>query len=184
MTTSLRIGVISDTHAPQRGSELSRACADELRRCDMIIHAGDFSDGAMLDATMALGPPVVAVHGNADSEEVRRRLPATAEVTASGLRIGVTHNAGAAAGRLERLRRRFPGTSLVVFGHSHIPLLEQAEDGFTILNPGSALDRRRQPRHTMAVAEVAESGRFEIRFLAVDEPPGPLDGSLVVGLGA
>ena len=55
----------------------------------------------------------------------------------------------------ERLRARFPEADAVVFGHSHIPLHEE-RDGFQIFNPGSPTDRRRQPRHTMGVAEVAD----------------------------
>ena len=73
---------------------------------------------------------------------------------ADGARIGLVHDAGPAAGRLERLRGRFPGCAAVVFGHSHIPLLEVAPDGFAIFNPGSPTDRRRQPVHTMGTAEV------------------------------
>jgi hypothetical protein len=76
-------------------------------------------------------------------------------VEADGTRIGMVHDAGPAAGRLERLRGRFPGCAAVVFGHSHIPLLEVAPDGFTIFNPGSPTDRRRQPVHTMGTAEAA-----------------------------
>ena len=67
----------------------------------------------------------------------------------------MVHDAGPAAGRLERLRGRFPGCAAVVFGHSHIPLLEVAPDGFAIFNPGSPTDRRRQPVHTMGTGEVA-----------------------------
>ena len=72
----------------------------------------------------------------------------------------MVHDAGPAAGRLARLRRRFPGADAVVFGHSHIPLHERDSDaGFQIFNPGSPTDRRRQPRHTMGLgrAEAASS---------------------------
>jgi predicted phosphodiesterase len=51
------------------------------------------------------------------------------------------------------MRRRFPDADAVVFGHSHIPLLEEAR-GFAIFNPGSPTDRRRQPVHTMGLATV------------------------------
>lgn len=158
---------------------LPPACLAELEAADLIIHAGDLSDMATIDALRAIGPPLVAVRGNIEEPAVREALPATAEVEVNGLRIGVVHNGGPAAGRLDRMRRRFPAAGLVVFGHSHIPLLQRAGDGFTILNPGSPTDRRRRPRHTMAVVEVTADGRPEIAFLAVDEPPGPLDPALV-----
>jgi uncharacterized protein len=53
------------------------------------------------------------------------------------------------------MRRRFgDGAELVVFGHSHLPLHEQAPDGFQILNPGSPTERRRAPSHTMGLIHV------------------------------
>ncbi len=77
----------------------------------------------------------------------------------------MVHDGGPARGRLGRLRRRFPAADAVIFGHSHIPLHERAQDGFQIFNPGSPTDRRRQPHHTMGLAEV-EGGA--VRFALVD----------------
>ena len=75
----------------------------------------------------------------------------------------MVHDAGPAAGRLARMRRRFPDAQAVVFGHSHLPLLELAEDGFAIFNPGSPTERRRAPRHTMGLARVqAGAIQFEL----------------------
>ncbi len=99
--------------------------------------------------------------GNVDDAEVRAALPETRIVRAGGARIAVVHDAGAAAGRLGRMRRRFPDADAVVFGHSHIPLHETASDGFQIFNPGSPTERRRAPEHTMGIAEIADGG---IRF--------------------
>lgn len=65
------------------------------------------------------------------------------------------HDAGPRRGRLERVRRRFGDRAdIVVFGHSHLPLHEQAPDGFQILNPGSPTERRRAPSHTMGLIHV------------------------------
>jgi uncharacterized protein len=129
---------------------------ERLRAADVIVHAGDFSALGVLEALEALGPPVVAVHGNVDDAALRGRLPARREVEAGGVRLGIVHDAGPAKGRLERLRRAFPAARAVVFGHSHIPLHERAPDGFAIFNPGSPTDRRRQPRHTMGEATIAD----------------------------
>lgn len=170
----MRIAVISDTHMPGRGRTLPEACLARLRAADVIIHAGDWSDLGTLSLVRSLGRPLVAVHGNVEERAVRAALPATAQVDVGGLRIGVVHDAGPAAGRLARLRRRFPGCGGVVFGHSHMPLLETADDGFLILNPGSPTDRRRSPRHSMAELVVAPGEPPAVAFLAVDEPPGPL----------
>ena len=70
----------------------------------------------------------------------------------------MVHDAGPAKGRTERLRRRFPGAELVVFGHSHIPL-DSTGGGVRIFNPGSPTDRRRQARGTMGLLRV-EGGRL------------------------
>ena len=109
---------------------------------------------------------VVAVHGNVDDAEVRAALPASAFVEAAGAGIAVTHDAGAAKGRLARMRRRFPEADAVVFGHSHIPLHERAEDGFQIFNPGSPTERRRSPSHTMGIAEVND-GRVSFELIVL-----------------
>jgi hypothetical protein len=153
----VKLAVIADTHMP-RGRR--RLPIERLREADLILHAGDFSTAAVLDELEAIGPPVVAVHGNVDEPALRERLPEAREIEVEGARIALLHDAGPGKGRLERMRLRFPEADAVVFGHSHIPLHEQRE-GFQIFNPGSPTDRRRQPRHTMGVAEVV---RTRVRF--------------------
>jgi uncharacterized protein len=139
---------------------------EEMAAADLILHAGDFSVAAVLEELEALGPPVVAVHGNVDSAELRERLPEARMIDAAGARIALVHDAGPARGRLERMRLRFPDADAVVFGHSHIPLHESA-DGFQVFNPGSPTDRRRQPRHTMGRARVA-GGSIEFELLTLN----------------
>jgi uncharacterized protein len=160
----LKLAIISDTHMP-RGRR--RLPVEHLRDADAILHAGDLSTVAVLDELAALGPPVVAVHGNVDDAEVRMRLPERRVFDADGTRIGMLHDAGQATGRLARMRAAFPDCAAVVFGHSHIPLHEDDGAGFQIFNPGSATDRRRQPRHTMGLAE-AGNGAVTFRILHLD----------------
>ena len=100
--------------------------------------------------------PVRAVLGNNDRPDVAGWGAAeTLQFDLCGLRIAMVHDAGPSAGRPARLRRRFPGAGLVVFGHSHIPL-DHTEAGQRIFNPGSPTDRRRQPHGTVGVLEIAE----------------------------
>ncbi len=160
------IAVIADTHLPRGRRRLPDACLERLGAADLILHAGDFTAAGVLDELEAIGPPVAAVHGNVDDEELRSRLPGERLVEAGGARIAVLHDAGPATGRLERLRRRFPDAHAAVFGHSHIPLHEHADD-FQIFNPGSPTDRRRQPRHTMGIARV-EGGRVGFDHVELD----------------
>jgi len=161
----VRLAVISDTHLPRGARALPAACVDRLRGADVIVHAGDFVAASVLEELRGLGPPVEAVHGNVDDEQVRRLLPSARLVSAGGARIAVVHNGGPAHGRMRRLRARFADADAVVFGHSHIPLHERDPDtGFQIFNPGSPTDRRRQPTHSMGMAHVGEDGalRFEL----------------------
>ena len=137
-----------------------------MREADLVLHAGDFSVASVLEGIRMLGPPVAAVHGNVDSGELRRLLPERQVVDAGGVRIGLVHDAGPSPGRLRRMRLAFPECAAVVFGHSHIPLHE--EDGaLQIFNPGSPTDRRRQPRHSMGEARVAD-GRISFEHVWLD----------------
>ena len=97
---------------------------------------------------------MLGVHGNVDSAELCDLLPAERVVDADGARIGMLHDAGPRAGRLARMRRHFGdrAADAVIFGHSHLPLHERADDGFQIFNPGSPTERRRAPAHTMGLA--------------------------------
>jgi uncharacterized protein len=163
------IAVISDTHLPRGNRTLPAACVERLRSADLILHAGDLMTADVLADLRALGAPVEAVHGNVDDEQVRRLLPSARLVDAGGARIAITHDAGPAVGRLERLRLRFADADAVVFGHSHVPLHERDDSGFQIFNPGSPTDRRRQPVHTMGLAHVGDDG--DLTFEHVDLGP-------------
>jgi uncharacterized protein len=149
------IAVIADTHLPRGARRLPDACVERIEAADLFLHAGDFSTLEVLRELEAIGPPLVGVHGNVDSADIRRLLPEERVVEAEGARIAMVHDAGPRSGRLDRLRRRYgERAELVVFGHSHLPLHEQAPDGFQILNPGSPTERRRAPTHTMGLIRV------------------------------
>ena len=160
------IAVISDTHLPRGARRLPEACVERIRAAHLLLHAGDFSTLEVLRELEAIGPPVLGVHGNVDSAELRRLLPAERVVNAAGARIAMVHDAGRARERLERLRLRFPNADAAVFGHSHMPLHEE-RDSFQIFNPGSPTERRRAPRRTMGLARV-DQGRVEFELIALD----------------
>ena len=175
----MRVAILSDTHFPGRGTTLPDACLAVIARCDLIVHAGDLADMAALATFRALGRPLVAIHGNADDDAVRSAIPPSAEIELPGLRVVVTHNGGPEAGRLERMRRKYHEYGGVIFGHSHIPLHQVADDGFFILNPGSATDRRRQPHHTMVEMELLDGHAPAIAFWNLDEDETPLAPELI-----
>jgi putative phosphoesterase len=160
------IAVIADTHLPRGRRRLPEACVERIRNADLLLHAGDIATPDVLGEIEAIGPPVHAVYGNVDTPELREQLPEALTVDAEGARIAMVHDAGPSKGRLQRMRRRFPEADALVFGHSHIPLHEEA-GGFQIFNPGSPTERRRQPRHTMGVARAAQ-GRVSFDLVTLD----------------
>jgi hypothetical protein len=147
----MRVVVLSDTHAPRRWKSCPPAVAAQLRGADLILHAGDVCTAAVLDE-LAQYAPLTAVE--------------TAALTLDGLRVAMIHDSGAATRRLPRMRARFPGADLVVFGHSHIPL-DAADETLRIFNPGSPTDRRRQPHGTLGVLRVADGALIEARIVEV-----------------
>ena len=162
----MKIAAISDTHAPRRWKSCPPRVAGHLRDADLILHAGDVCTAAVLDE-LAGYAPVHAVLGNNDGPDVAAwGAPETLDLDLAGLRLSMIHDSGPSAGRLGRMRRRFPGAGLVVFGHSHIPLDESA-DGLRIFNPGSPTDRRRQPHGTIGLLTVAGGRLEEARIVPV-----------------
>ncbi len=139
---SLRLAVVADTHSAPHP-----ATTKHLRSLspDAILHAGDIGDLRVLDELEAIAP-LFAVRGNIDV-----RAPSLADVLtldviagdASLLRILLMHIAvdgprlRADAARLARSR----DASLVVCGHSHVPLVARDRD-LSVFNPGSAGPRR------------------------------------------
>jgi uncharacterized protein len=159
VSRELTVAIVADTHLPRGARRLSEACVAAIRASDLLLHAGDFRSLAAYEQIRAMAPSLVAVHGNVDDREVRSGLPESAVAEVGESRIGLIHDAGPAHGRLARLRRRFPDVDAVVFGHSHLPLLERQEGGeFQIFNPGSPTERRRARHRSMGIARVGRNG--------------------------
>ena len=159
------IAVISDTHLPRGKRRIPDACLERMRAADLILHGGDVMSASVYAEFEQIGPPLLAIHGNADDDELRSRLPKDRTVEAEGVSIAMVHNGGPAAGRLGRMRKRFPDADAVVFGHSHMPLHEE-DDGFQIFNPGSPTEKRKAPAHTMGLVRV-EAGAVEFELVVV-----------------
>jgi putative phosphoesterase len=163
------IAVIADTHMPKGARRLPAACVELIAAAEGVIHAGDFIGVSALREIESLCPRLHAVHGNVDEPAIRGLLPETLRVGVGGHTVALIHDAGPAAGRLARLRRRFPDADAVVFGHSHLPLHERDGD-FQIFNPGSPTERRRAPRRSMGLLHVRNAG-LAFEHVWLDRPP-------------
>ena len=159
----------SDTHVPQRARDLPHSLWTAIRAADVVVHAGDWADAALLDLFEARSRRLVGVYGNNDHGTLRERLPEVARAEIGGVRIAVVHETGDRKGREERCSARFPDTDVLVFGHSHIPWDTTASAGLRLLNPGSPTDRRRQPHGTFVTAVAADGELRDVVFHAV--PP-------------
>ena len=151
--------ITSDTHVPKRSRDLPQCLWTAITSADVVIHAGDWVDVALLDLLEQRARRLVAVHGNNDHGALRERLPEVARAELEGLRFAVVHETGDAKGRETRCAARFPDVDVLVFGHSHIPWDTTAASGLRLLNPGSPTDRRRQP-HGSFLTAVADAGRL------------------------
>lgn len=164
MATKLLL--ISDTHVPGRARRLPDAVLREADAADLVIHAGDWVAASVLDELEQHGE-VLGVYGNNDGADLRSRLPEVAHRVIEGVRLSVVHETGQAARRESRMDAAFPGTDVLVFGHSHIPWDSVSPRGMRLLNPGSPTDRRRQPVHTLMLATAADGELRDVRLIAL-----------------
>ncbi|HEY0903272.1 MAG TPA: YfcE family phosphodiesterase [Marmoricola sp.] len=152
--------LLADTHVPKRARDLPAPVWDAVDAADVVVHAGDWVDVALLDVLESRSRRLLACWGNNDGPALRSRLPEVARAEIGGVRVAVVHETGAAAGREERCAAAYPDTDLLVFGHSHIPWDTTTRTGLRLLNPGSPTDRRRQPTCSYVTLE-ARDGRVE-----------------------
>ena len=150
----MRLLLISDTHLPARARVLPPQVWDEVAAADVVVHAGDWVDVALLDELAERSKRLIGVYGNNDGPALRARLPEIARAELDGVRLSVIHETGAKQGREQRCDAQFPDTDVLVFGHSHIPWDTVAPSGLRLLNPGSPTDRRRQPYCTYQTCRV------------------------------
>lgn len=151
---SFLVGVLSDTHG-----RLDPAIGDLFRGVHTILHAGDLGAPDVLVELETIAP-VTAVRGNVDVGGWAARLPEIADVTIHGTAVRVSHRRASALGT------PLPdGCALVVFGHTHAPLVT-AEHGMLFLNPGSAASGRSGSDRSVALVRLG--GRSpEVRIIAL-----------------
>jgi putative phosphoesterase len=148
---------------PKRGDLLPERFLQELERADHIIHAGDWS---AIDVYKKLADyaPVTGVHGNVDDALIREEMPDKKVITLNGFRIGIVHGHGSGKTTDRRAFDAFDDVAVdvIIFGHSHIPLLRYFKKRL-LINPGSLMDKRTNPYCSFAVMELEEA--IEVRHI-------------------
>ena len=130
----MKIGVISDTHLKESNHFLEKVIEAYFKDVDLILHAGDLTSMEVLHAFK--GKEVVAVAGNNDSSEVKKRLSIREVITANHLKIGLIHGWGFPMGVERRVRSLFRGIHCLVFGHNHWAT-NHSRNGILYFNPGA-----------------------------------------------
>jgi putative phosphoesterase len=156
----MRLGVISDTHGLLRAEVF-----DVFAGVEHILHAGDVGDAGILDELAALAP-VTAVWGNVDGWDVRGRTQEVAEIELGGVRVVVVHGMQFGSPTPARVAAAYPDARLVVFGHSHRPLIEQVGPTLAV-NPGSAGRQRFRDPVSVALADITD-GKVTARLVDLD----------------
>lgn len=159
----MKIGVISDTHIPDKAKDIPEAALEEFSSADMVIHAGDLVDISVLDKLKNVCKNVHAVWGNMDPHELRKLLPEKEIINVNKFKIGLMHGFGAPASLINVLSEAFKNdkVDIVVFGHSHAPVNE-TKDGVLYFNPGSATDKVFSPYNSYGIIEINDSIKARI----------------------
>jgi putative phosphoesterase len=152
----MQVGILSDTHGLLRAEVV-----EALRGVEHILHAGDIGSTGILAQLQAIAL-VTAVWGNTDGWDVRGQVPEIAEVELAGVKVVVIHGHQLGSPTPAALAARYPDAGLVVFGHTHTPVVERC-GGVLAVNPGSAGPRRFKLPISLALA-VFEEGRVEVRL--------------------
>jgi putative phosphoesterase len=132
LPADMRLGIIADTHGLLRPEVF-----DVFKEVDHIIHAGDIGPADLLTELEAIAP-VTAVWGNTDGWDLRNRLPEVVEKRIEGFDFLVIHGHQFGAPTPEKIHARYPAAEVIIFGHSHRPLLTTVDVVVTALNPGGA----------------------------------------------
>lgn len=163
----LRILIMSDSHGRNENVELAIAqVREEIGEFQMLIHLGDVGDARELESLA--GVPCHIVRGNTDYDA---KLLNANVIEAGGHRIFATH------GHLYQVDMRLDllrfaalenDCDIAMYGHTHVPYLEEDPDDVTILNPGSiSKPRQADHRYTYMVMEIDDEDEvtYELRYV-------------------
>lgn len=163
----LRILIMSDSHGRNENVELAIAqVREEIGEFQMLIHLGDVGDARELESLA--GVPCYIVRGNTDYDA---KLLNANVIEAGGHRIFATH------GHLYQVDMRLDllrfaalenDCDIAMYGHTHVPYLEEDPDDVTILNPGSiSKPRQADHRYTYMVMEIDDEDKvtYELRYV-------------------
>ena len=133
------VGLIADTHIPKRAVSIPQRVFEFFQNVDFIIHAGDLVELSVIDE-LEQSAPVLAVHGNMDSQEVNDALPVLDSLKIFDWKIGVMHDPEILNGsnKMREIAEK-EGFNVFVYGHTHTPRINWERE-ILYINPGSPTD--------------------------------------------
>ncbi len=132
----MRLGIISDTHGLLRPEVF-----EVFEGVDLILHAGDIGPPEILTELETIAP-VRAVWGNTDGFDIRHRVPEIIEERIEGFDFLIIHGHQLGQPTPAKLNAAYPKAEVIIYGHTHRPLLETVDVVVTVMNPGGAGARR------------------------------------------
>ncbi|MBD3246945.1 MAG: YfcE family phosphodiesterase [Candidatus Omnitrophica bacterium] len=152
----MKVLVLSDTHIPTNADTLPERVIEEAKKCDCIVHAGDFVSSQVLEQLEKFAK-TYGVAGNMDGEKIRRRLPKKQVFQLEEILIGLFHGRGSPFRIVQTVEEEFSDASkdidMYIFGHSHVPYHEK-KGGKIFFNPGSATDSVFAPYPSFGLLEI------------------------------
>ena len=140
-----------------------------FREVDHIFHAGDIGSLSVLTELGALAP-VTAVYGNTDDWDVRAKVPKVARVQLDGFEIVVTHGDQFGSPTPDALNAAFPDAEIILYGHTHKPLLTLVDMVVTVMNPGAAGQRRFDILPSVGILELEPGIPPRARLVPLTDP--------------
>jgi putative phosphoesterase len=162
----MKIGVIADTHIPDRANEIPPKVLEAFKNVDMIIHAGDFVDIGILDKLKSICKDVKVVWGNMDPYEIREKVPEKQIISIGHHRIGLVHGYGHPNNLIGLVTGIFKDdhVDLIIFGHSHNAFNEKRGD-ILYFNPGSPTDTTFAPFNSYGLIEIND--KIEAKIIKI-----------------
>jgi putative phosphoesterase len=161
------IGLISDTHIPDRARIIPQNVIDSFSDVDLILHAGDLTSLDVVEELEKIAP-VMAVQGNMDRVN-GINLPKAKTLEVEGVKIGIVHGEvypRADTQQLVYLAKQLD-VDILVSGHSHQPKIEQT-DGVLLINPGSPIVPRLADR-TVMLLEI-HNKEVDVQIVKIGSP--------------
>ena len=163
---TIKAGILSDTHLARADAAFIRLVTLCFAGCEVIIHAGDLTSAAVLDAFA--GRQIFAVHGNMCDASSALTLPPQTTFQLGRFTVGLTHGAGLGRDIEARLWTLFPEADCMIYGHTHRPVCHR-QGGVLFLNPGTF--RASGPHGAPGTYVILEAGS-ELRAAIHEVPAG------------